>query len=160
MKAAAIIVLVLCLAAVCGLGYLYLNARVEVSFDSCIVTDPVNQLEYFSRMQDDLSQNTFVGVRFLQEIPQAPEKFVYYTYTVHIRNDSMLPVEIMEMQVTPMSGDVLQIGDPDRYDLAAGKEADLSATILSPRDSHNIRELVFSYYIWGLPFFVRLTSGS
>ena len=83
---------------------------------------------------------------------------MFYTYTVRITNRSFLPVEVIELQVTPISGDFLQIGDLEEHSLASGSSLDLSATILTGKQSHNVRELTVSYYIWGLPIFSRLTS--
>ena len=45
-----------------------------------------------------------------------------------------------------------------RRSLSSGQSMDLSATILTGKQTHNARELTVSYYIWGLPFFTRLTS--
>ena len=50
MKAAAIILIVLVLAAVCAVGYLYLNANLDVRFVSCIATDGIDQLETFNAL--------------------------------------------------------------------------------------------------------------
>ena len=45
MKAFAIFLIVLVLAAVIGVGWLYLNARMDIRFDSCVANDGITQLE-------------------------------------------------------------------------------------------------------------------
>ena len=77
---------------------------------------------------------------------------------MHLENRSFLPVEIVEIQVTPLSGDVLQMGETQAYDLPAGRTMDLTATILTLKTAQNIRELTVTYYIWGLPFTARVTA--
>jgi len=157
-KPAAILVLILCLAAVGGLVFLYLQSTVTVTALECVAVDAVNQLEAFEALRAQLASDTFTGTRFTRDLPEKPEDYLFYTYTVRADNRAMLPAELLELQVTPMAGDVLQIGDLEPHDLPSGQSASLTATILSPREGHNVRELTVTYYIWGIPFSVRLTS--
>ena len=69
MKPFAIIMIVLVLAAVCAVGYLYLTARIDVRFVSCIATDAVSQLDYYNEMRDKLASSAFVGTRFSSDDP-------------------------------------------------------------------------------------------
>ena len=158
MKTAAILMLVVCLAALGGVGYLYLTASVTVEPVEVIATDAVTQVETWTQLKSGLADASFVGTLFSREPLTDPESEGFYTYTVRVTNRSFLPVELLELQVTPISGDYLQIGDLTAHDLSAGRSMDLSATILTGKQSHNVRELTVSYYIWGLPFFARLTS--
>ena len=158
MKAAAIIFLVLCLIALGGVGWLYLSAGVTVSPVEVIANDALSQTDYYAMLQSQLQNDSFTGTLFSNEPLLSPENDVFYTYTVRIANRSFLPVEVIELQVTPMSGDFLQISDLQEHNLSSGQSMVLSATILTSKQSHNVRELTVSYYIWGLPFFARLTS--
>ena len=158
MKAAAIILLVLCLAALGGVGWLYLTASVDVIPAEVIATDAVSQTDYYADLMAQLENESFVGTRFSRDPLESPEQDVFYTYTVRITNRSFLPLQLAELQVSPISGDYLQVGDLEPHDLAAGRSLDLSATILTRKQTHNVRELTVSYYIWGLPFFTRLSS--
>ena len=58
-----------------------------------------------------------------------------------------------------MTGDVLVIGDTAEHKLPAQDSADLSATILTSRSMHSVREATVTWYVWGLPFSARLTLG-
>ena len=88
-----------------------------------------------------------------------PEDCLFYTWTVHLENKTALPVNVIEMQVTPMTGDILLIGDPAEHTLDARSETDLSVTMLTAREKHSVREAVVTWYVWGLPFSTRLTLG-
>ena len=158
MKTAAILMLVVCLAALGGVGYLYITASVTVEPLEVIAADAVSQAETYAQLKAAVDNNTFVGTLFSRDPLESPDNDVFYTYTVRVTNRSFLPAELLELQVAPMSGDFLQMGDPDAHDLPSGRSLDLSATILTGKQSHNVRELTVSYYIWGLPFFARLTS--
>ena len=159
MKPAAIIVIVLCIAALAGTGYLYFTSNVDISFAGCIATDALDQQETFSQLTGDLKDGILVGTPFTQDVDSSPEAYQFYTFSVRVDNKSFLRAEQVEIQVTPMSGDVLQMGAQYVSDISPRSSADLSATILTTKTAHNVRELTVSYYIWGIPFFVRLTTG-
>ncbi len=159
MKAAAIIVLVLCIAALGGIGYLYLTANVSVTFAECIATDAVTQLDTYHQLTAALTAGKLIGTPFAKEAPDSPEDALFYTYAVHLENHSFLPVEIVEIQVTPLTGDILQMGETQAFDLPAGRKMDLTATILTLKTMQSARELTVTYYIWGLPFTEKLTAG-
>lgn len=159
MKPFAIILIILVLVAVCAVGYLYLTAKMDVQFVSCIATDAVSQLEYFNSLKDDLSSSSFVGTRFSSDDPGNADQYQFLTYTVRLSNHAFLNAELIEIRVTPMQGDVLQIGDEFPHDLLSGRETDLSAVILTDRKMHSVREATVSYYFWGIPFTVTMTLG-
>ncbi len=159
MKAAAIILIVLVLAAVGALGFLYLKAELTVRSVSCIATDTVTQPEYFDQLKEQLASSTFVGTRFSSAEPGTADQYQFLTYTVRVSNRAFLTADILELRITPMEGDVLQIGDLDRHTLASGKDMELSATILTAREMHSIREATVTYYFWGIPLSTKLTLG-
>ena len=69
MKAFAIFLIVLVLAAVIGVGWLYLNARMDIRFDSCVANDGITQSEVFYNVKSKLKNDTFIGTRFTNEEP-------------------------------------------------------------------------------------------
>ena len=159
MKVFGIILIVLVLAAVGGIGYLYLNAKLDVRFVTCIATDAVSQLDYFDSLKSDLASSTFTGTRFTSEAPDTADKYQFLTYTVRLDNRSFLKAEVIEFRITPMQGDVLQVGDGNIHNLPSGQQSDLSAMILTTREMHAVREATISYYFWGIPFTAKLTLG-
>ena len=159
MKPFAVILIILVLAAVCGVGYLYLNAGLDVRFVSCVATDTVTQAETFDALKSAIASDTFVGTRFSQDEPGSADQYQFLTYTVRLNNHAFLPAEVIEIRITPMQGDVLQVGDRNLHDLASGREMELSAVILTTREMHSVREATVSYYFWGVPFTAKLTLG-
>ena len=158
MKVAAILMLVVCLAALGGVGWLYLSASIEVAPVEVIATDALSQADYYALLKDQVEKDSFVGTRFSSEPLTAPENDMFDTYTVRVTNRTFRPAEVIELQVTPVSGDLLQIGDTEEHSLSSGRSLDLSATILTGKQGHNVRELTVTWYIWGLPFSTRLMS--
>ena len=159
MKPFAIILVVLVIAALAGLGWMFFSSRLDVSFESCATTDPLTQADVFSQLKESLENDTFIGTRYSTDPLSAPENYIFYTWTVDLRNNSFLPADVIEMQITPMSGDVLLIGDTAEHTLSPRTRGKLSATVLTARNSHSVREAIVTWYIWGLPFSTRLTLG-
>ena len=110
MKAFAIFLIVLVLAAVIGVGWLYMNARMDIRFDSCIANDGYTQAEVFNSVKARLKNDTFIGTRFTNEELETADQYQFLTYTIHVNNHSFLKAEVIEIRITPMQGDVLQIG--------------------------------------------------
>ena len=159
MKPLGIILIILVLAAVVGVGYLYLNANLDIRFTECIATDGITQIEYFNTLKSKVASSTFVGTRYTSEVLGTADQYQFLTYTVRLNNRAFLKAEVIEIRITPMQGDVLQIGEETVHDLPAGQYMDLSATILTDRAMHSVREATVSYYFWGIPFTVKLTLG-
>ena len=159
MKPLAIFLVILVLAALVGVGWLYFNSNLTVSFSSVVVTDPVTQADYFSQLKSSLESDAFIGTRYETDPLTVPEDYLFYTWTVHLENTSFLPADTIEIQITPMAGDILLFGDTAEHMLPARSVSDLSATVLTDRAMHSVREAVVTWYVWGLPFSARLTLG-
>ena len=159
MKAFAIFLIVLVLVAVVGVGWLYMNARMDIRFDSCVANDGITQSEVFYNIKRKLKNDTFIGTRFINEEPGEADQYQFLTYTIHVNNHSFLKAEVIEIRITPMQGDVLQIGEETPHDLPSGRQTDLSATILTDRNMHSVREATVTWYFWGIPFSEKMTLG-
>lgn len=160
MKALAIILIVLVLVAVGGVGYLYLSANLTVRYDSCIATAAVSQLDYFNQLKSSVASQSFVGTRYTSAELDSAEKYQFLTYTLSLSNHAFLEADVIEIRITPMQGDVLQLGDEQLHSLSAGRTAQFSATILTDLNMHSVREATVTCYFWGIPFSTKLTLGS
>ena len=159
MKPFAIILIILVLAAVVGIGWLYFNANLTVVFDSCIATDGVTQAEYFDQLKKQVSGGTFIGTLYGGKDLLTADQYQFLTYTVRLDNHAFLKAETAEIRITPMQGDVLMITDGQEHAVSSGKKETLSATILTARDMHSVREATVTWYFWGIPFSEKLTLG-
>ena len=157
MKPLAILLLLLFLAVLAGTGYLYLTANIVVTAVDCTAWAAEDQPVVFQALKEDLAADAFTGTPFDISDIGAPEDYQFYEYTLQIQNDSFLKAEVIEIQVTPMAGDILQVSDLDAHDLAPRSSGSFTAAILTTRGMHNIRELTLTYYLWGLPFTTRVT---
>ena len=157
MRPIAIILLVLCLAAAGFTGYLYFNTAVTVTGTECAAVDAVDQAALFEQLKAQTGAGTFTGTPFrTEDIGQAAD-YQFLTYTVKLRNTTFLKAETAELQVTPMNGDVLQTAEETPTDIPARGQGEIRATILTKKDMHSVRELIITYYLWGLPFSTKVT---
>ena len=91
MKPLAIILIILVLAALVGVGYLYFTSNLTVTFSSVVATDPVDQAEAFDQVRTSVENETFIGTKYSAEQLAGPENYLFYTWTVQLENRSFLP---------------------------------------------------------------------
>ena len=159
MRVLTILLLVLSLAAIGLTGYLYFNTNVVLTEIECTAADPADT-ELFSLLKDQTERNIFTGTRFDDSPIGDAELYQFYTYTVHLRNETFVRADVAEVQITPMNGDILQTEETEPVYISARSEGTVRGTILTGRDMHNIRELTVTYYLWGLPFSQRMTYSN
>lgn len=159
MKYVAWLMVLLLLATVGGVGYLYMTANITVESITFYSQAALEQQALFDGLQQRSDNDTVLGTIFDHNPIGAVEDYALYTYTLHLINDSMLQADMIEIQVIPMDGDIVQVGDSWPRSLSSRSEGDISATILTKSGTHAVRELIVTYYIWGVPFQVKVTYG-
>lgn len=141
------------------LGYLFLTAEVTVSVVGA-ETISAERTADFAQHKDALNNETFIGTIYQKPAQwRAPSDYAYVTYTVHVKNGCLVPIELIEVQVVPQPADVAQIGHLQNASLQAKSEGDLSTTILTAAGRSPARELIVSYYVWGVSFQLRTLAG-
>ena len=158
MKYFAILTVLILIVPLVGVGYMYMNANIYVEAVGVIATDAQSQQALFEELQTQLRLGAVVGTPYTaaQELA-GPEDYQFLTYTVRLRNNCSVPADMVELQITPMAGDILQVGSSQDVKLPAGQTVDATATILTGVNRHAIREVTITYYIWGVPFTMKTT---
>ena len=161
MKPLAIILVLLCVVAVGAMAYLYFDASVSVLETGRVAADAAGSAE-FSAIREALSADAFPGTVFISGDLGPEEDYQFQTYTVRLQNRTFLPAEVVELQICPMDGDVLQVSslsrwEPVRQDLSAHSWKDFSVTLLTRKDLPGVRELIITWYQWGRPFEMKIT---
>ena len=158
MKFFAILSVLVLLLTLVGVGSLYMTANIYVEAAGVVTSEASAQPEMFSALSDQLRLGALVGTSFTSETALGPvEDYQFCIYTVRLRNDCRIPAEMVELQVSPMAGDVLQVGDVPEVTVQPGATADAAAVILTDADMHAIREITITYYMWGIPFTMKTT---
>ena len=160
MKAAAIISVILLIACLLGIGMLYATSGMAVESVGVIAVEASTQPDLFNRLREQVETGSVLGTAYTNQTwLNDASNYQFYTYTIRLRNDCFVTADMIEAQVTPMDGDVLQIGDYSVKQLTAHATGDLQVTILTTVDMHPVREINVTYYVWGMPFTLKTTYG-
>lgn len=141
-------------------GYLFMTAEVQVVGISAQGIPVANDPAGFETLKKAIEENTFIGTLYQKPLEwQDASEYVYLEYTLRIRNNCLVPIDMIEVQVIPQSSDVLQTIDLGVRSLDLKSEGDLKVRVLAPKDTHPIREMIVTYYVWGVSFSLRATYG-
>ncbi len=161
LKILMILMIVLVVAALGTVGYFFATAKVTVAAYKAAGTPATQQAALYDQLKTQVARNEFQGTLFIagQTLGDAAD-YAFITYTLRLSNQCLVPIDTVEVQVVPGTGDVLQIGDTAVRSLEAKSQGDIAATILTAVNSNSVRELIVTYYVWGVSFSIRQTIGS
>lgn len=159
MKTVAILLVLTVLVAGTAIGYLYMSSNVTIDHVNVVAVDGADQTELFENLKGQIRENRLIGTPFQTADLGEADEYVFYRYTVTLKNDTAVKAEAAELQITPLEGDVLQMGDTEEHVIRAGTTGEITGVLLTGKDSKNVRELTVSFYIWGLPFTLKTTYG-
>ncbi len=155
LKYIAIFMTILVVVTLLLVGYFFATASVSIVAYRAKGIQCADIPERFEQIKTSVEEATFVGTRFAMEPLGEAEEYALITYTVRLSNQCLVPIDMIEIQITPQNGDVLQLGNPEIHSLKAKTQGDFTATILAPKGSHSIRELIVSYYVWGVSYSIK-----
>jgi len=139
-------------------GYLFLTAEVRVMDITAQVFSAADDLAAFESLKKAVEEGTFQGTVYHKPSHwKKAEEYIYLTYTLRVRNDCLVPIDMLEVQVVPQSSDVLQIGDFNVRSLDLKSEGDLTVRVLAPRETNPVREMIVTYYLWGVSGSLKTT---
>lgn len=158
LKIAAIAAFSMLLVMVGLVGYLFITAEVQV-IDIQAQGIAVAPAE-LDQIKQSIEQETFYGTLFQKPLDwKAASEYVNLTYTLRIRNNCLVPIDMIEVQVIPQSDDILQKADLKVKSLDLKSEGEVQVQILAPRNAHPIREMIVTYYLWGVSGNLRTIYG-
>ena len=149
MRVAAVLTALIFLAACGGLYYLYSSAEVTVERISYQAIPASEDAQRFEELRHAFANGGASGIRFSDEVPESAEDWQFITYSLHIKNATFLNADALEIQITPMAGDVLELGDETIWTLPSRSEGDLRVTLLTSIHMHAIREMTLRWYMNG-----------
>jgi len=158
LKTVAIIFVAMVVVMALMLLYLFMSAEVtvEVTGSKTISAATVSS---FNTLKDTVDEETFIGTIYNKPAQwRDAGEYAYVTYTIKVNNGCLVPIEMIEVQVVPQPDDVVQLGNMQDYSLAAKTSGEVSATVLTHSVRSNARELIVSYYVWGISFQQRIVS--
>ena len=140
-------------------GFFFFTAKVTVADCAIEGGSATLQPDVFQQIKQYTALDAFQGTVFSQDPIGEAADYAFITYTLQLSNQCLVPVDMIEVQVIPKSGDVVQIGNFTVKALAAKSSGSVSATIMTAKDSHSVRDVLITYYVWGVSFSIRYTCG-
>lgn len=160
LKTVAIIFVAMVVVMALMLLYLFMSAEVtvEVTGSKTISAATVSS---FNTLKDTVDEETFIGTIYNKPAQwRDAGEYAYVTYTIKVNNGCLVPIEMIEVQIVPLPEDVVQLGNMQEYSLAAKTSGELSASLLTHAGGSPAREMIVSYYVWGISFQERIVAGN
>ena len=158
MKIFAIISVLVLLLTLVGVGSLYMTANIYVEACGVVTVEASAQQTLFDSLATQTRLGAVVGTSFTGQTELGgSENYQFCLYTLRLRNNCRIPAEMVEVQVSPMAGDVMQLGDAPLINVQPGGSAEVTAIILTDASMHPVREVTVTYYMWGIPFTLKAT---
>ena len=160
LKIAAIASFALLLVVCVLVGYLFLTAEVRIVDIQSHGISAADDPDVFERIKTDVIDDAFYGTLYQEPLVwKDAEEYVFLTYNIKLRNDCLIPIDMIEVQVVPQSYDILQMPDLKVKSLELKSEGELEVQILTTKDTHPIREIIVTYYLWGVSGNIKTVYG-
>ena len=157
MKGVAIALIVAVFLAVGVIGYGLFNTTVQV-IGKGLNTVPAADLQGdFEALRTAVSQGSFQGTVFKSGELGDARNYTQRVYLLRIKNPGLVRAEMVELQIAPIAQDVLFYGDTGEIDIAPGETRDVWCVLLTEGETHDVRDIVITYYLWGHAHEVRFT---
>ena len=157
MRTAAIILLALVLAVGGVLGWELFHTNLQVTGKALQTLPARDRAPQYDALRTAVARQSLLGT-VLKKTEMGPaENYSYYIYTLRLKNNGLVPAEMVEMQVAPIENDVLFYGDTAETVIPPGEEKDVWVVLLTEGTPHSVRDLYVTYYLWGHPQEVKYT---
>ena len=157
MRTAAIVLTVLVLAVGGTLGWALFHTNLEITGKALQTIPAAERSAQYDALRAAVSRKSLLGTVMKNGDMGPAENYSYYIYTLRMKNNCLVPAEMVEMQIAPVSGDVLFYGDTQETVIQPGQEKDVWCVLLTEGTPHTVRELYVTYYLWGHPQEVKFT---
>ncbi len=157
MKTFAILMIVVVLAAVGVVGYGLFNTTLEVIGKDVQVFSAQSQPAQFEQLKVAVERDALIGTRLKNQPLSGAENYTYHVYTLRVKNPGLVDAQMVEMQIAPLGSDVLYYGETGEVVIEAGQTRDIWCVLLTEGETHDVRNMYITYYLWGHPCEVKFT---
>lgn len=157
MKGFAILMMVVVLAMAGVVGYGLFNTALQVIGKDVQVFSAQSQPAQFEQLKVAVERDALIGTRLKNEVLSDAGKYTYHVYTLRVKNPGLVDAEMVEMQIAPIASDVLYYGETGEVVIKAGETRDIWCVLLTEGQSHDVRNMYITYYLWGHPCEVKFT---
>ena len=149
MKTLAIVLVGAVLALGGVLGYALFNTALSVEGHGLEVLRAAERPGEFASLQEKVELGTLEGAVFTDTVPINADEYRFYVYTLRLKNNCLVPAQMVEIQLAPGSQDVLYYDEAAQVDIRPGESRDVWCVLLTKGEPSPVRELTVTYYLWG-----------
>ena len=149
MKKLAIVLLLLAVAVGGVIGYALFQTNLQVTGKGVSAVSAAEKPEEFETLRQAAAGQRLMGTVIKKEIAGDPSAYSLYTYTLRLHNPGLVAAEMVEIQISPASGDALLYGSAQEIVIPAGGTKDVSCVLLTEGEPSPVREIYVTYYLWG-----------
>lgn len=157
MKKIALILMALTVLAGGVLLYALFHSSLTVTAKGMQAISAADRAADFDQHRLSLQRQSLLGTVLKGGELGAAENYTYYVYTLRLKNTGLVTAEMVEVQLSPMAGDILYYGETGEIDIAPGAERDVWCVLLTEGQPTPVREMYITYYLWGNPQEVKYT---
>ena len=157
MKTAAIMLSVLVLVVGGCLGYALFHTDLRVVGKNLEILPASDRAAQFDALKTAVERQSLLGTVLKNTAFGPAENYSYYVYTLRLENKCLVPAEMVELQIAPISADVLFYGETQETVIPAGETRDVWCVLLTEGKPHPVRDIYVTYYLWGHPQEVKVT---
>ena len=139
------------------LGYALFSTNLAVTAKGLQVLPARDRAAEFEALRLSARQKSLLGTLLKSGEWGGAEDYSFYLYSLRLKNNGLVPAEMVEMQVAPIENDMLFYGDTQETVIPPGGEKDVWVVLLTEGTPHSIRDLYITYYLWGHPQEVKFT---
>jgi len=157
LKTAAIILIVLVLVTGGVMCYALFHTNVEITGKGLQTVAAADNAAEFEQLRIAVQRQSVLGTVLKSGALGPAADYSYYIYTLRLKNNCLVPAEMVEMQISPASGDRLFYGEEGEIVIAPGATRDVWCVLLTEGTPSPVREIYVTYYLWGHPQEVKFT---
>lgn len=157
MRTFAIVMIVLVLIAVAAVGYGLFNTTLQVIGKDLQMFSAAERPAEFEQLRTSVERNALIGTQLKNGQLKSAENYDYRVYTLRVKNNGLVAARMTEMQIAPLAQDVLYYGESGEVVIEPGKTRDIWCVLLTEGNTHDVRDIHITYYLWGNPHEVKFT---
>ncbi|MBQ4075248.1 MAG: hypothetical protein IJD39_08605 [Clostridia bacterium] len=157
MKTAAIVLVILVLVVGGLFGYGLFNTSLQITGKNLQTFSALERQDEFNSLRIAMEQNSLLGTVLHHGALGSPDEYSYYVYTLRLENPGLIDAEMVEIQIAPISQDVLFYGPTEEIIIPAGQTRDIWCVLLTKGAPHVVRDLHITYYLWGHDHEIKYT---
>jgi len=131
------------------IGYSLYAAELAITQAEVRVVPATEMVTQFQGLHRAVQERALIGKELLEQGPtDDPDAYEFHIYTVHLRNNGVIPADWVRLDVLPGPGAVLQSEGESAGYLPAMSPGEIQLVVLAQRGASPSRQLSLTYFIW------------